>query len=350
MLCERVLSRTRGCAGRASCSKASNLHYIRCKDARMAELVDLVVLARVVERGSFARAAADLGLPPSTLSRRVAALERRLGVRVLERTTPPPAATEIGELLAERGRACGASSRTPSARWRITSGRRAGSSGYTSVPTPVADTCIGPALAEYLRRYLPTCGSTKRPRTRLVDLVTEGFDAALRIGRLTDSALGAVRLAVVAPERAAAPRYLDRAPPAAPGQRDLATHSSAFGKRRRQTWTFVGRSGATEDVELVPPRERHQRAASSRSSPPRAPASRSPPLRRGAGRTPRPRAGRLQPLSPPICSVVTPSARISATKVRAFVPISCRLRPGAPRPLRRRGPAPGTVPDARTHR
>src|SRR5688500_9238462 len=76
---------------------------VSCDSARMAELLDLVVLARVVERGSFARAAADFGVPPSTLSRKVAALEKRLGVRVLERTTRSLRTTEIGELLVARG-------------------------------------------------------------------------------------------------------------------------------------------------------------------------------------------------------------------------------------------------------
>lgn len=282
----------------------------------MAELVDLVVLARVVERGSFARAAADLGLPPSTLSRRVAALERRLGVRVLERTTRHLRTTEIGELLAERGqrvrreledaeRAVADHQRAPRGLLRL------------SVPTPVADDFIGPALAEYLRRY-PDMRLEVVAEDRLVDLVTEGFDAALRIGPLADSALGAARLAVVSPVLAAAPRYLDRAPPLR-RPRDLAAHAIvAFGKRRRQTWSFAGRGGAAESVELTP----------------RATATSAPLVAQlaadGAGIALLPRfvvarAGltvlepggfRPRPLD---LSVVTPTARISATKVRAFL-------------------------------
>src|SRR6476646_210066 len=72
-----------------------------CNTARM---VDLVVLARVIDRGTIAAAAAELGVPASTVSRRIGALERRLGQRVLERTTRSLRPTELGVLLAERGR------------------------------------------------------------------------------------------------------------------------------------------------------------------------------------------------------------------------------------------------------
>lgn len=282
----------------------------------MPELVDLVVLARVVERGSFAKAAADLGLPPSTLSRRVAALERRLGVRLLERTTRQLRPTDIGEQLAERGgrvrreledaeRAVADHQRAPKGLLRL------------SVPTPVADDFVGPALAEYLRRY-PDMRVEVVAEDRIVDLLTEGFDAAIRIARLADSSLGTARLAVVSPVLAAAQRYLDRAPPLR-HPRDLTAHATlAFGKRRRQTWTFVGRGGATEDVDLAP----------------RAIATSAPLVAQlaadGAGIALIPRfvaaraglavlePGGFRPQAFDL-SIVTPSARMSATKVRAFI-------------------------------
>jgi DNA-binding transcriptional LysR family regulator len=282
----------------------------------MAQLLDLVVLTRVIERGSFARAAVDLGVPPSTLSRRVAALEKRLGVRVLERTTRSLRPTEVGELLAERGarvrkeledaeRAVADHQRAPRGLLRI------------SVPTPVADDFLGPALAEYLRRY-PDMRIEVTSEDRFVDLVTEGFDAAIRIAKLADSSLGTARLAVVAPVLAAAPRYLERAPPLR-HPRDLAGHAIvAFGKRRRQLWSFTGRGGATADVELAP----------------RAVAGSAPLVAQlaadGAGIANLPRfvaarfgltvvePGGFRPLAYDL-SIVTPSARMAAPKVRAFV-------------------------------
>jgi DNA-binding transcriptional LysR family regulator len=188
-----------------------------------------------------------------------------------------------------------------------------------SVPTPVADDFVGPALAEYLRRY-PDMRLEVVADDRIVDLVAEGFDAALRVGQLTDSSLGAVRLAVVSPVLAAAPRYLDRAPPLR-RPRDLTEHAHAvvaFGKRRRQSWTFVGRGGATEDVELVP-------RASSTSAPLVAQLAadgvgialipRSVAARAGLAIL-EPGGFRPQPYD---LSIVTPSARMTATKVRAFI-------------------------------
>ena len=293
----------------------------------MSELVDLVVLARVIERGSFVRAATDLGVPPSTLSRRVAALERRLGIRVLERTTRSLRPTEVGALLAERGarvrkeledaeRAVADHQRTPRGLLRI------------SVPTPIADSFLGPPLAEYLRRY-PEMRVEVISEDRIVDVLGEGFDAAIRIAKLADSSLGTVRLAVVAPVLAASQAYLDRAPPLRKPA-DLAAHAIvAFAKRRKLTWTFVGRGGATEDVELVA----------------RAVASSAPLVADmaaaggGIANVPRFVAGRanLVIVEPggyrPIpfdLSIVMPSARLAAPKLRAFVDLMRDFVSGRP--------------------
>jgi DNA-binding transcriptional LysR family regulator len=282
----------------------------------MSELLDLVVLARVVERGSFARAAADFGVPPSTLSRKVAALERRLGVRVLERTTRHLRPTEIGELLAERGsrvrreledaeRAVADHQRAPRGLLRLT------------VPTPIATDFLGPALAEYLRRY-PEMRVDVTADDRMADLVSEGFDVAIRAGTLADSSLGVVRLATVSPVLAASTRYLDRSPPLR-SPRDLAAHAIVgFGRRRRVSWTFVRRD-ASETVEVVP----------------RAIANSAPLVcqlvAEGAGLSLLPRfiataapnvtivePGGYRPASFDV-SILTPSGRLAAPKVRAFV-------------------------------
>ncbi len=282
----------------------------------MAELLDLVVLARVVERGSFARAALDLGVPSSTLSRKVAALERRLGVRVLERTTRHLRVTEIGEALAERGqrirreledaeRAAADHQRAPRGLLRLT------------VPTPIASDFLGPVLADYLRRY-PDMRVEVIAEDHYVDLVTEGIDVAIRVGSLPASTLGAIRLATVAPVLAAAPRYLDRAPPLR-HPRDLAAHAIlGFGKKRRLTWTFTGRGTAIEAIELTP-------RAVANSAPLVAELAAA-----GAGLALIPsftarhsgltvlEPGGFRPQSFDL-SIVTPSARPATPKVRAFI-------------------------------
>jgi DNA-binding transcriptional LysR family regulator len=282
----------------------------------MSELVDLVVLSRVVERGSFARAATDLGVPPSTLSRRIAGLERRLGVRVLERTTRHLRATEVGELLAERG---GRVRRELEDAERVVADHQRAPRGLLrlSAPTPIADDFVGPAIAEYLRRY-PDMRVELVAEDRLVDLVTEGFDAAIRVGQLASSSMGAVRLATVAPVLAAAPRYLDRAPPLR-HPREVPGHTViAFGRRRKVTWAFVGRGGATETVDVTP------RAVASSAPLVAALAA------EGVGLCVIPRfvatraglsilePGGFRPRSYDL-SIVTPSARTEAPKLRAFI-------------------------------
>jgi len=282
----------------------------------MAELLDLVVLHRVVERGSFAKAAADFGVPPSTLSRKVAALEKRLGVRVLERTTRHLRPTELGEMLAERGarvrkelddaeRAVADHQRAPRGLLRVT------------VPTPIASDFLGPAIADYLRRY-PDMRVEIQAEDRVVDIIGEGFDVAVRATTLTDSQLGVVRLAIVAPVLAASTKYLDRAAPLR-HPRDLANHSIiGFGRRRRMSWPFVKRE-LVETVEVTP----------------RAIATSAPLVAQlvaeGAGLSLIPRFTALATPNVTIVepsgfkpqsfdvSIVTPSARLAAPKVRAFI-------------------------------
>lgn len=218
----------------------------------MADLSELLVLARVVERGSFSRAARDFGVPPSTLSRKVAALERRLGVRLLERTTRTLRVTEVGAMLAERcsrlardvedaERAVADHSRAPRGVLRI------------SAPQALAEFAIAPILADYLRRYADMRVDLLVDE-RVADLVRDGLDAAIRVApRLTDSSLVAVRLGRITPVLIAAPAYLDRAP-ALKHPRDLAAHAViAFGRERRPvTWSYVGRGGRREQVQLTP--------------------------------------------------------------------------------------------------
>jgi DNA-binding transcriptional LysR family regulator len=216
----------------------------------MNELVDLVVLARVIERGSFAAAAPDFGVPPSTLSRRIAALERRLGVRVLERTTRSLRATDVGELLAERGRRV--RSELDAAEQVVADHQRAPRGVLRiSVPTPTASDLLGPVIAEYVRRY-PDMKLEIIAEDRVVDLIEEGFDAAIRLARLPDSSLGAIRLASIRPVLATGLQYLERATTLR-HPRDLEAHAIVgFGNKRKQTWKFV--RGASETAIEVSPR------------------------------------------------------------------------------------------------
>ena len=216
----------------------------------MTDEPDLVMLARVIDRGSFARAAEDLDVPPSTLSRRIAALERRLGVRTLERTTRHLRPTEIGELLAARGRRVRAE--LDEAEREVADHRQTPRGVLRIAMSSAGGDLIAPAIAEMLARY---------PELR-VEIVTaeepldvEDFDAALCVEFAnTARTRGVVKLGHIAPVLAASPRYLDRAPPLR-HPRDLENPAHAIvGLQRRSTWKFTNGSGSTISVRRSVPR------------------------------------------------------------------------------------------------
>lgn len=211
---------------------------------------DLLLVARVLERGSFARAASDLGLPASTVSRRIAALERKVGARLFERTTRTLRPTEIGEQLARLG----ANIRTIALQAEsVVSDHQDAPRGTLkiSVPTPVIDTFLGVALAEFIRRY-PEMRVEVVATDAIVDLVADGYDATLRIGPSSTPTLGIVPLARVVPVLAASRAYLARAP-RLERLSDLAKHSLVgHAGKRRPTWTLLSRAGELERIDVTP--------------------------------------------------------------------------------------------------
>lgn len=212
-----------------------------------------MVLARVIDRGSFARAAEELQVPPSTLSRRVAALERRLGVRALERTTRQLRATEVGEILAERGRRVRAELEEAE---RLVADHRHTPRGVLrlSIQTPASD-LLGAVLAGMLARY-PELRIEVITTDRPLDFITSSADVALHVGPVpAGHTLGITRLGQIAPVLAATRRYLDHAPPLR-HPRDLAESGHLLVRSSRaRSWEFVHhRSGAL--VSITPPGSR----------------------------------------------------------------------------------------------
>ena len=182
----------------------------------------MAVFVRVAEQGSFSLAARQLGLSKSAASKHVTALEERLGVRLLNRTTRRLALTEVGavyrdhcaRVVAEAEEADLAASRhslTPRGRLKV------------NAPMTFGFLHLGPLLPQFLTAY-PAIQVELSLNDRIVDLLEEGFDLAVRIGRLADSSLIARRLATTGFICAAAPAYLARAgAPAQPA--DLARHN-----------------------------------------------------------------------------------------------------------------------------
>ncbi len=145
----------------------------------MQDLNDLVYFAEVVDRGGFAAAGRALGIPKSRLSRRVAELEARLGVRLLQRTTRKLSMTAVGE---QYHRHCVAMREDAQAAQDAVAQAQTAPRGTIRVACPVtlAQTTLGPILPQFLARY-PQVRIDMRVSNRVVDLVEEGFDVALRV-------------------------------------------------------------------------------------------------------------------------------------------------------------------------
>ena len=171
---------------------------------------DLLLFARVADAGSFSAAALERsGLPKSTVSRRLAALEAQLGERLLQRTTRKLSLTDIGQAVLEHARQVVAESEAAAA---LAQHRQAEPSGRlrVSMPADFATSVLGPLLANFVQRH-PAIALELDLSPRRVDLIGENFDVALRMGELADDATLAARLiATFSVGLYAAPSYLKR--------------------------------------------------------------------------------------------------------------------------------------------
>ena len=170
---------------------------------------DLLLFARVVDEGSFSRAAMRMGIPKSTVSRRIAALETKLGERLLLRTTRKNAVTDFGRSVLEHAHQV---AQEVDATSQLAESRSARPSGRlrVSMPGDLASLVLSSVLTEFLDRY-PEISLELDLTARRVDLVGENFDVAIRMGELADDAgLAARRLATWSAGLYAAPAYLAR--------------------------------------------------------------------------------------------------------------------------------------------
>ena len=155
------------------------------------DLNQVGVFVRVIETGSFTAAARTLGLPKSSVSRRVSALEESLRVRLLQRGSRKLVLTEAGRMYFERARAALAGLADANAAVTDMSREIAGPIRFTTGGDNTG--MIANLLGEFLGRY-PKVQLDVVLTPRRVDLVTEGFDLALRAGPLVDSSLVVRRL------------------------------------------------------------------------------------------------------------------------------------------------------------
>ena len=188
----------------------------------MENLNDMVTFARVVEAGGFSEAARQMGVSKSHVSKAIARLELSLGVRLLNRSTRGLSVTEIGAAFHEHCiRITEEAAQAAEVVGRLQSEPR----GVLRVTAPVAfgRLHVGPAVAEYLSRY-PRLKLDMTITDRMVDLVSEGYDVAIRIRREPSLHVVARELAPVRRVVCATPDYFERrGVPTAP--QDLAEHN-----------------------------------------------------------------------------------------------------------------------------
>jgi len=310
---------------------------------------DLLLFARIVEAGSFSRAAERVQLPKSTVSRRIALLEQRLGERLLQRTTRKLVVTEFGASLFEHARAVAEQVEAAGA---LAQHRQGAPSGKLrmSVPGDFANIGLHEVIARFIERY-PAVSLEMDLSPRRVDLIAENYDIAIRMGDLPDDAsLNARPINTEYFGLYAAPAYL--------GKHGLPEHPDDL--PRHDLLCMLSRNGGAVPWVLTRGKQRWERPLQARLT------ANSPELlariaSRGAGiagssqtfAAPYLKTGELVRVLPewdlPLASgwAVFPGRRLMPAKTRAFLDLmeeTCRekghrslsgdgspsLRPGAP--------------------
>lgn len=204
----------------------------------MDRLDDLTVLVEVVDCGSLSAAAESLGLSTSAISRRIAQMENRLGTRLLARTTRRIALTDAGATFCLRARAILAA--LDEAEQSLTEmGEEPRGTLRVTMPVMFGQMRVAPLLPSYLRRY-PGVSLEASLSDRVQRLIDDGFDLAIRAGRLADSTLIARRLRPLRRHVVASPDYLERrGVPQSPS--DLARHDclTLLSGSGRTEWEFL---------------------------------------------------------------------------------------------------------------
>lgn len=218
----------------------------------MDRITGMQLFVRVVETGSFSRASGDLGITQPTATKHIAALEARLGARLLHRSTRGVTATEVGTLYYDK---CKAIQRELEEADNLATLLQSRVGGTLRVSTSVAfgRRIVTPLALRFMAEH-PDIAIDLGFDDRYVNLVEQGVDIALRMGRLADSSLGARYLGVNPWLAAAAPAYLARrGTPRTPAElpaHDCLVYSSVQGDDR---WTFTAASGEETSTPVKGP-------------------------------------------------------------------------------------------------
>ena len=210
------------------------------------DLNEILVFAKVVQAGSFIGASRELDMPKSTVSRKVSELEERLGARLLQRTTRKLSLTEVGQAFYRHAvRVVAEAEEAELVVGRMQEVPR----GHLRITTPLNFGYLGSTVVSFLEHY-PEVQIEVVCADRVVDLIQEGFDLAIRAGQLVDSTLIVRSLGVLRNYVVASPAFLERhGTPEEP--QDLShTDCVVFGAGpERSTWKLHG-NGKTLSVDV----------------------------------------------------------------------------------------------------
>lgn len=211
-------------------------------------LYEMSVFAKVVAAGSLSAAARDLGISTAVVSRRLAALEARLGVRLVNRTTRRLALTDEGASYHE---ACSRILAEIDDADAAAAAQRVEPQGLLKVALPASfgHKHIAPLVPPFAARY-PKIQLAFSLSDRTVNVIAEGYDLAIRIGELEDSSLAARKLAPNRRVICASPEYLLRHPaPRVPA--DLRQHNCLNTTELQMNWEYRGPDGRRGVVRVA---------------------------------------------------------------------------------------------------
>lgn len=205
------------------------------------DLNEMLVFTKVIEAGSFTHAAHSLGIPKSTLSRKVKLLEQRLGIQLINRTTRQVRLTELGEVYFQKSQKIIAEiEETELSVTHLQSMPR----GTLKIAAPVD---LGTALAPLFQEFIHTNDSINiriHLSEEIVDLIGEDYDLAIRVGPLENSSLIARKIGSIPLKLYASPQYLKkRKLPTQPN--DLSEHECLLflENSERPLWVLNGPEG-----------------------------------------------------------------------------------------------------------
>jgi DNA-binding transcriptional LysR family regulator len=220
--------------------------------AKLPDFEGLAMFAKVAEECSYAGAARNMGVSIATVSRAVSRLEDRLGGRLFNRSSRRLALTDFGRELADRAAHIYAEAEEVEC-VALETARRPRGLLRLAAPMSFGTRWVAPILPDFFRQY-PDVALDLHLSDEKVDLIGEGFDAALRIAVLEDSSLVAKRLAPVRRFVVAAPSYL--AHYGCPLHPDDLTAHHCIGyayRAKRDVWRFANKAGVNATVTPLGP-------------------------------------------------------------------------------------------------